>query len=121
MARLSTSLVLLWALLLGPALCLGGLVKHACGCEEGVQVQCQHEDACSDDPCGSIARPQDVAAEADLDLDEVAWIGVDWVPALGLAAQGDFDSPRLPWSNGPHAPPDRPQLPYAECDRPLRI
>jgi len=56
----------LWALLLAPGLCVGGLVEHAC--VDCTEISCSHEQDCTDDPCNeamlrvSPFSPDDLAA-----------------------------------------------------------
>ena len=113
MARLSASLLLIWTLLLGPALCMGELLEHACDC--GSEETCEHEDSCAQDPCGSLAKP---------DEDAFASLGL-CTPALAalpvrVLSHGEFVLRR---TGVPRAlpPPGRSNLPYAKSDRPLLI
>ena len=116
MARLLPSLLAAFMLLVAPALCIGGLIEHECDCGDGgVEMQCQHEDSCSDDPCESLKVPSDRDARSLLDI-EVLWVSmavVTWDEELASAR----------WSRSarPPLPPDRWNLPYAQSDRPLLI
>jgi hypothetical protein len=57
MKRLLLGTLTLWGLLLSPALCLGGVLQHAC--IECDAVSCAHERDCGDDPCNeSVIRSQ---------------------------------------------------------------
>jgi len=55
--RLIATMGILWALLVGPALCSGGVLEHAC--EECDHAEyCDHETECREDPCPESAlRP----------------------------------------------------------------
>lgn len=113
MARLSASLLLIWTLLLGPALCMGEQLEHACDC--GSEETCEHEDACAQDPCGSLARPdEDAFATWDLSIPALAALPVQ------VLNHGEFALRR---TGVPRAlpPPGRANLPYAKSDRPLLI
>lgn len=77
MRRVVTIVAALNSLLIVPALCMGGVITHACECVEETccptecdcddRSGCGHESGCSDDPCSVVVvRPQrqgdDVAA-----------------------------------------------------------
>jgi hypothetical protein len=53
MHRAILILAAVWTLLCVPALCMGGLLTHACEC--GASLECGHEDACATDPCSELA------------------------------------------------------------------
>lgn len=55
MRRVLWFLMILLPLATAPALCQTGVVEHECACAPGVS-ECSHENACSDDPCGTIAN-----------------------------------------------------------------
>ena len=121
MARLFTSLFLVWALLLVPALCVGGLIEHPCGCGGESDIECQDEDTCQDedsctgDPCDTIVRTNDQEGQRNLELASqqvlVAVLTLDAEPA----------SVRWSWSSRPPLPPSRWNLPYPQSDRPQLI
>lgn len=115
MKRFTATLVLLWALVLGPALCAGGLMEHACDCGHESDVECEHEDSCPDDPCATAVRTeeQDALAEFEFSAPRIA------VAILALEAA---ENPSC-WSGsaGPPLRPDRWNLPFALSDRPQRI
>ncbi len=113
MARITASLLLVWALLLGPALCLGGLLEHACDC--GEDIQCQHEESCADDPCASVTRPRDQDAGTALEFEASADPVASSIWVIQVCPAGRW------WSSLPPPPPDRSNLPYAQSDRPLRV
>ena len=115
MARLFTSLFLIWALLLGPALCVGGLLEHACECGSEISVECQHEDSCPDDPCAPLVRAEDQDAQANFEFE-----GPQVIVAL-LTLDAELASVRWSWSSGPPLPPDCWSLPYAQSNRPQLI
>ena len=112
MSRPTASLLMILMLLLGPALCMGGLLEHHCDCGDG--AECQHEETCASDPCSDTVKPED---RDDL-LAHVAPM------AAALPAPGE-GLERLIRCGAPAAvrpvPPDRPRLAYAVSDRPLRI
>lgn len=113
MVRTIASLLLSWTLLLGPALCMGGLLAHDCDCGNEVDSECPHEEACGDDPCTTMTRPEDRDAEGPHDA------GVSPVPAV-LCPLTAGSPPGSGWT-GPPRPLDQRQLPYPPSDRPLRI
>ncbi len=61
MSRWVVSLVVLWALVAVPPLCMAGVLTHACdcaeesccppGCASNDEAGCRHEGGCLDDPC----------------------------------------------------------------------
>ena len=103
-------------LLVAPALCIGGLIEHECDCGQGgAEMQCQHEDSCSDDPCESLTRPQDRDSRSLLDIE------APWIALAVVTWDVEFDSTRWSRSARPPLPPDRWNLPYAQSDRPLLI
>lgn len=65
MNRWVVSLVVLWALVVVPPLCMGGAITHACdcaedsccppGCASNDEAGCRHEGGCLDDPCSMRA------------------------------------------------------------------
>ncbi|MCB9915636.1 MAG: hypothetical protein H6828_10885 [Planctomycetes bacterium] len=114
MTRLVTSLVLLVTLLLGPALCHGGVLEHECGCDEGVGASCSHEDGCADDPCADFMVP---GSREELEAPLRALLPpapLRWPAPLAPAPCADVRRAHPP------APPDRDALPYATSDRPPR-
>jgi len=117
MARLLSSLFVAFMLLAAPALCVGGLLPHECDCGQGgTEMQCEHEDSCSDDPCETLTTGrQDQDARSLLDTE------VPWVPVAAVARIVELASTRWFRSARPPLPPDRWNLPYAQSDRPLLI
>lgn len=116
MVRFLSSVWLALMLLAGPALCLGGLLEHACDCGEGgIEMQCQHEDSCSGDPCKSLTVTQGRDSRGLFDF------GAPWVPVTNRSLGGELASAQESWSKGPPDPSWRWNLPYAQSDRPLRI
>ncbi len=47
--RVILSATAIWAVLLVPVLCLGGVASHACECTP--VTTCSHESGCASDPC----------------------------------------------------------------------
>lgn len=116
MVRLLKSLLLVCMFFAGPALCFGGLVKHACECtQSGTEQECQHEDSCSDDPCTTLVVQQDRDVR---DLLDVEWF---LVTPLRVPFDLEPDSKRCFWALIPPMPPDRSNLPYPQSDRPLLV
>lgn len=115
MARVFACLLLAWALLLGPALCVGGLIEHTCACENESDAGCEHEESCPDDPCASVVRLEERDAQAELEV--ACWqtpLAPDTLGAeLGIA--------KCSWRLKPFLPPDRGNLPYPQSDRPQLI
>lgn len=115
MLRFASSLFVVFMLLVGPALCVGGLLEHECDCGQGgAEMQCQHEDSCSDDPCESLATPLRDACAAFV-------FEAQWVAAVVVCEVAEPDSARWPGSSRPPRLPARRNLPYAQSDRPLLI
>ena len=60
MPRKSSAILFsIWALVLLPSLCMGGVIGHACDCasdghNQRADSDCGHEEACFDDPCGQL-------------------------------------------------------------------
>ena len=116
MPRLLSSLLVAFALLVGPALCIGGLLEHDCDCAQGgAEMQCQHEDSCPDDPCVSLTAPQEREVRSLLDVE------CPWVPVALVSWGMELGSTWLSRSAVPPVPPERPNLPYPQSDRPLLI
>lgn len=117
MPRLLSILLVVFALLAGPALCTGGLLEHDCDCGQGgAELQCQHEDSCSDDPCASLTVPherEDRNHPTGFETSRSSVAVVRWGMEIGSA--------RWSWSAISPLPPDRSNLPYAQSDRPLLI
>lgn len=113
MARSLALLLLGWALFMAPALCAGGLLEHACGCESETEVRCDHEETCATDPCSPLVR---------IDADALIGLGAAKT-SVALDALVDWRPPALPRARAELPPPPRrlPNLPYARSDRPLRI
>ena len=100
-------------LFLAPALCAGGLLEHACECES--EAACQHEESCPDDPCASFVRRSETRPAASPALE------LPWVPIF--LAEREPELAHRSWDPSCAGPPPRlrPNLPYAESDRPLRL
>jgi hypothetical protein len=104
-------------LVLLPALCLGGLLEHACGCDAGA---CGHEGDCASDPCAdTIARGGELdnvlGLPAPEQIGSVTPVAVASALAFGAAVGG----PRR-WDEVNGSPPVS-RLPFHASDVPLRI
>ncbi|MFT7668452.1 MAG: hypothetical protein ACI8X5_001145 [Planctomycetota bacterium] len=113
MLRLLASLLFTLALLVGPALCMGGLLEHEC--EGDGMAQCEHEDCCADDPCETLARPDapnhdESCAAQSLTIQLI-------MPGIGTRSS---ELPRRDHREHP-APPLRSRWPYVAQNRPLLI
>lgn len=118
MARISMTVFLLLAVLLGPAFCAGGLLEHACACEGEVVVEsCEHEESCPDDPCQSLSFYPGHDSQVDL-----ADISAPQVESIQPPAPDHepFPSPGFLVENRPW-PPNGWHFPYAKGDQPLII
>ena len=115
MSRLITSLLLALTILLGPAMCIGGIIEHSCECVGESSMECQHEDSCLDDPCASLVRGMNQEAQPNLELANSL--------ALVVSIPLDVEPPPLKWSwsSRPPLPPNRRNLPFPQSDRPQRI
>lgn len=69
MVRILTIYAVAASFLVVPALCMGGVITHACECDSeiertgdadcGHETGCGHEGACPEDPCGiEVLRPE---------------------------------------------------------------
>lgn len=117
----------IWAIVLGPGLCVGGALHHLCfGCESGGDVggpsaqpydhgtdPCAHEENCSTDPCVEpLSRPASIATFGFL------------APVVVLVAC--FSAPEFDVAESPFVPrelllPPGKNLPVPESDLPLLI
>ncbi|MFQ5505015.1 MAG: hypothetical protein ACE5F1_09505 [Planctomycetota bacterium] len=107
--RTGIILLLVVALLALPAVCLGGVLEHACGCS---QDWCSH-DACPNDPCDKLIRGD----ESDVfGLDLTAPVVLAFAPCVDLElATYERSRRRIE----PRPPPRT--LPYHASDVPLLI
>ena len=113
MTRFFSSLLFAWALFVGPALCMGGLLEHDCPCDQ--EEQCEHEESCPDDPCETFASPGARVVNGCVDLE---------ILDVPLALPGTDLGARAPWLLTrwqTSLPPDRPNWPYISQNRPLLI
>lgn len=53
-----------WSFVALPALCVSGVLVHACDCESS--TGCGHETECADDPCASVAPLREETADDQL-------------------------------------------------------
>ena len=114
MVRRSCSILLaVWALVLLPTLCAGGLIAHACDCAR--DAVCQHETGCDVDPCSELSA----ATVKRSDRSEVAL----------MHSVVEFRLPTSAYEGGPlghalhasHPTGERLHLPFAPSDVPLLI
>ena len=110
MVRHATIVASFWAVLAVPALCMGGLIMHACDC--GDTIQCGRESACWNDSCGQIiARRESQLPDVDIAVSTPA---ADWhLPLLDADIEQVHESIRLLCS--------RINLPYPTSDIPLLL
>ena len=113
MARRLASFFVICALLLGPALCLGGLLEHHGACDDACEVECDHDDSCPGDVCTGVVRTEDADATLDFDTQQLVVIAIAWTVAPTLVGLSRQLIPPLP--------PDRWNLPLAQSDRPQLI
>ena len=111
MSHLALLTFAFWALLLGPGLCVGGVVEHLCaGCPEEEASDCSHEEVCSEDPCSDeVLRP------------DAPLLGRDVLSSALLPSPDQFVTRPSPddartFDDPVSSPPDG--LPYPESDRP---
>lgn len=114
MSRFSATLLLLLALLVGPALCMGGLIEHSCECGGDTELQCDHEDDCAGDLCSTFSIPKKDGNNWQLDLD-LLWLPVQpiVVQVFWLESGLPVELPSLNFQRSPglpYLPSDRPQL-----------
>lgn len=65
MRNILSGLLVAWAVLGGPVLCIGGGIAHPCACERDLDARCSHESGCEDDPCG-VDRFADAGPASDV-------------------------------------------------------
>jgi hypothetical protein len=102
-------MVVLWAALAAPALCIGGLLEHPCECcnTDG----CSHE-ACPDDPCSTLA-----AMRHEQHVSPAVWLAAVLVPMPAPEPDNSADD----FARGPFEPPRCRSLPFPPSDVPLLI
>lgn len=102
-SRTAMSIGAVWAVLLVPVLCVGGVLVHECSACPSVEA-CSHESGCEDDPCKPVPARRIAAAHAPNDL-------------LPLAPP-----PAAEIADGAHAVsrPEHPTRTYAACLHPNR-
>ena len=101
---------------MAPALCVGGLLEHACS--EGeieMDVECGHEESCPADVCSSAVR----ACERESQLDLAGFAA----PVLFVLPTWEIDAVMFTSTRttSQPLPPDRSNLPFAASDRPQLI
>lgn len=112
MKRSLVAIVALWAILLGPGLCLAGALDHLCSdCTE--QMACGHEDRCAEDPCTETLLRPDTGVN-DREPTPPPAVNSGFASGPPRAFQHSRNSAELP-------PTSRKNLPRPESDLPLRI
>lgn len=125
MRRVVTIAAVLHSLLIVPALCVGGVITHACDCD-GVeetccpsecdceaQSGCGHESECSDDPCSvpfvrTDRQGDNVIAAAQPAFLALVFLNEGEQPSFkAIAARWDVS---LPWHDKPYPSSDLPLL-----------
>lgn len=111
--RLLAISVAVWALVMLPALCMGGVIGHSCDCAS--EELCRHEIDCDDDPCGQLSSaPRQRGAAPDTLAHHTPIAAHAAAPVHSLGSLG----------RGPEAPPPPRQcagIPFAPSDTPLLI
>ena len=124
MRRVLTIVAALSSLLIVPALCMGGLITHACDraeetccppeCDCNGRARCGHESGCSDDPCSVRAiRPE----RQNDDADTVLQPAISTTIVLVAVTQPSVHTERAP----AHEWPGGKNLPFPSSDLPLLI
>lgn len=124
MARILTISVAVASFLVVPALCVGGVIMHACDCVKGTccpperdcngRSGCGHESGCSDDPCSvRVVRPERQNAVALT----VFHPAVSTAIILVTVTQPSVQTERA----GTQEWPDGKKLPFRPNDLPLLI
>lgn len=110
MQRGSLILLLGWVLLLGPALCVSGVMLHPCDCPAG--AICAHESECSLDPCEDAVLRDATSVRTGLILAPIADLPTvsSTRPVTTVERTQKF-----------REIPDRIRLPYPPTDLPLLI
>ena len=108
MTRTALLCLTIGTVLLSPVLCLGGVLEHACECENE-QAACQHEDDCPGDPCSVPLSAGDPGGPGPLATSLSAWSSAALDPGRSIAP-----------SSSAMVEVAR-KLPYPPSDRPLRI
>ncbi len=107
--RTAVIVLALVALLVIPALCLGGTMDHPCEC---IAASCGHEVGCGTDPC-SLVRADEVESGSQSPGLELSAAPVVLSIDLALLATGGCEIVK---------PPPLPRgFPYHASDVPLRI
>ena len=113
MGHCQTLLVVLWAVIAAPTLCLSGMLVHECEC--GSAQACAHEGDCASDPCGELTvrthRSTVVGSDEATMATHVASAPSDSLVTDPLASLTVLPAPR----------PSAATLPFPPSDRPLRI
>ena len=100
----------LWAIILGPVLCVAGVLEHLCAdCPPA--ESCQHEDGCASDPCVDVAARTTTAPDSGIPT------SLSCLVASPFFAEVEMDEvPSIPLEPFPRG---RKNLPRPESDLPL--
>lgn len=124
MSRMLTISVVLGSFLAVPALCMGGVITHACECDSEFpcmcgtgcehESECGHEGGCPDDPCGirtvrSERQRDDFATVSQSAVPTTIILMAVTRPLLQVLCSG-----MLEWLGGS-------KLPFPSSDLPLLI
>lgn len=107
--RTAVIVIALLALVVIPALCLGGAADHACGCTAAF---CGHEVGCGADPCSPV-RADEVESGSQAPGLELSAAPIVFAIDLPLLATGGWEIVK--------PPPLSRGVPYHASDVPLRI
>lgn len=81
--RIAAIAAIVWSVLAVPAMCMGGILEHACLPHES--DDCGHEDACVDDPCSTVLIRTEDGPGAGIAADLVWAIEAVEIEPCGLA------------------------------------
>lgn len=117
MRRIVTIIAAVGLLQLVPALCVGGVITHACECAEepccpsacdcNDMSGCGHESDCADDPCSvSLVRPARQNADDSTAVQPTSWATIALIgTALPSARAEQARIPERPSRNNLSFPP----------------
>lgn len=110
--RYLLALLAVWAIILGPGLCVGGVLEHL-GLDCAPVATCDHEEDCASDPClEPVVRPVTPVAGALLLPFEALLVRMYVLVTAATSISADFVDRVLP---------ERKNLSRPESDLPLLI